>query len=170
MHGEAWLGFAADGDFITLQPDALSTMFGKFRTRLGEGYYQRSQEAIKCRNADAWLAACAMVGAAVESIRLRHLQHRLHYDHHVDPARLDLLFLPMWFVIPNLSITFLVAWGLLGDWQWALSLILGAMLGLIHYEWVQYSAQASEFLPAWLTKAMHEKAAAIRQRGAAFCS
>jgi hypothetical protein len=71
---------------------------------------------------------------------LRHLQHRLHYDHHVDPARLDLLFLPMWFVIPNLSITFLLAWGLLGDWQWALSLILGAMLGLIHYEWVHYIA------------------------------
>ncbi len=71
---------------------------------------------------------------------LRHLQHRLHYDHHVDPARLDLLFLPMWFVIPNLSITFLAALGLLGDWQWALSLILGAMLGLIHYEWVHYIA------------------------------
>jgi hypothetical protein len=26
---------------------------------------------------------------------LRLLQHRLHYDHHVDPARLDLLFLPI---------------------------------------------------------------------------
>lgn len=27
----------------------------------------------------------------------RKLQHRLHYDHHVEPSRLDLLFLPIWF-------------------------------------------------------------------------
>ena len=25
----------------------------------------------------------------------RKLQHRLHYDHHVEPSRLDLLFLPI---------------------------------------------------------------------------
>lgn len=31
----------------------------------------------------------------------RKLQHRLHYDHHVEPNRLDLLFLPVWFLVPN---------------------------------------------------------------------
>jgi hypothetical protein len=71
---------------------------------------------------------------------LRYLQHRLHYDHHVDPSRLDLLFLPVWFVVPNLTITFLLAWAIIGGWQAALSLILGAVLGLIHYEWVHYIA------------------------------
>lgn len=71
---------------------------------------------------------------------LRRLQHRLHYDHHVDPGRLDLLFLPVWFIVPNLTITGLAAWALLGDWQWALSLILGTVLGLFHYEWVHYVA------------------------------
>jgi hypothetical protein len=71
---------------------------------------------------------------------LRRMQNRLHYDHHVEPSRLDLLFLPAWFLVPNLSITFLIAWALLGDWQWALSLIMGAMLGLFHYEWVHYIA------------------------------
>src|ERR1700693_4057404 len=35
--------------------------------------------------------------------RLRKLQHRLHYDHHVEPNRLDLLFLPLWFLVPNLA-------------------------------------------------------------------
>jgi sterol desaturase/sphingolipid hydroxylase (fatty acid hydroxylase superfamily) len=68
------------------------------------------------------------------------LQSRLHYDHHLEPSRLDLLFLPVWFVAPNLTITFLVAWGLIGDWQSALSVVLGAMLGLFHYEWVHYVA------------------------------
>jgi 4-hydroxysphinganine ceramide fatty acyl 2-hydroxylase len=28
----------------------------------------------------------------------RKLQRRLHYDHHVEPNRLDLLFLPLWFL------------------------------------------------------------------------
>ena len=34
----------------------------------------------------------------------RKLQHRLHYDHHVEPNRLDLLFLPIWFLVPNLAV------------------------------------------------------------------
>ena len=41
---------------------------------------------------------------------LRKMQHRLHYDHHVEPGRLDLLFLPIWFLVPNLAVaTVLVA-------------------------------------------------------------
>src|ERR1700689_140643 len=52
---------------------------------------------------------------------VRKLQPRLHYDHHAEPDRLDLLFLPIWFLIPNLALTALgfaiifgrsgVAWG-----------------------------------------------------------
>src|ERR1700730_9265610 len=34
----------------------------------------------------------------------RKLQRRLHYDHHVEPNRLDLLFLPIWFLAPNLAV------------------------------------------------------------------
>src|ERR1700722_20415615 len=34
---------------------------------------------------------------------VRKLQNRLHYDHHIEPSRLDLLFLPIWFVVPNLA-------------------------------------------------------------------
>ena len=36
---------------------------------------------------------------------LLRLQRRLHYDHHAKPDRLDLLFLPLWFLIPNLATT-----------------------------------------------------------------
>jgi hypothetical protein len=68
------------------------------------------------------------------------LQHRLHYDHHVDPNRLDLLFLPLWYVVPNFILVALAAWMLLGDWDVVLSLVLGAMLALLHYEWVHYIA------------------------------
>ena len=39
---------------------------------------------------------------------VRKLQHRLHYDHHAEPDRLDLLFLPVWFLIPNLAVTALI--------------------------------------------------------------
>ncbi len=45
---------------------------------------------------------------------LLRLQRRLHYDHHVEPSRLDLLFLPLWFAVPNLATTGLIAWVLLG--------------------------------------------------------
>src|ERR1700683_1937240 len=36
---------------------------------------------------------------------IRKMQHRLHYDHHVEPDRLDLLFLPVWFLVPMLAAT-----------------------------------------------------------------
>jgi 4-hydroxysphinganine ceramide fatty acyl 2-hydroxylase len=69
----------------------------------------------------------------------RKLQHRLHYDHHVEPGRLDLLFLPIWFLVPNL----LVATGLLAlivGAEASLSALFGMMLAILHYEWVHYVA------------------------------
>ena len=74
---------------------------------------------------------------------LLRLQRRLHYDHHVEPSRLDLLFLPLWFAVPNLAITGLIAWALLGDWALAISLVLGAILALLQYEWVHYAAHVA---------------------------
>src|SRR5579872_4660373 len=69
----------------------------------------------------------------------RRLQHRLHYDHHVEPSRLDLLFLPIWFLVPNLAVAaglFALVFGTQG----ALSALLGMMLAILHYEWVHYVA------------------------------
>ena len=70
---------------------------------------------------------------------LRKLQHRLHYDHHVEPNRLDLLFLPLWFLVPNLAAaTALVA--LVFGAEPSLSALFGMMLAILHYEWVHYVA------------------------------
>ena len=69
----------------------------------------------------------------------RKLQHRLHYDHHVEPSRLDLLFLPIWFLVPNLAVAaglFALAFGI----RAAASALLGMMLAILHYEWVHYVA------------------------------
>jgi sterol desaturase/sphingolipid hydroxylase (fatty acid hydroxylase superfamily) len=69
----------------------------------------------------------------------RKLQHRLHYDHHVEPNRLDLLFLPVWFLVPNLAVaTALVA--LVFGTEPSLSALFGMMLAILHYEWVHYIA------------------------------
>ena len=68
------------------------------------------------------------------------LQHRLHYDHHVEPDRIDLLFLPYWFVLPTVAayfgVFFLVTRGLAPT----LSLFAGSLLALAYYEWVHYVA------------------------------
>jgi 4-hydroxysphinganine ceramide fatty acyl 2-hydroxylase len=70
---------------------------------------------------------------------VRKLQHRLHYDHHTEPDRLDLLFLPVWFLIPNLAVTALI-FALLFDWAVVASAMLGVALAIFHYEWVHYIA------------------------------
>ncbi len=70
---------------------------------------------------------------------VRKLQHRLHYDHHVEPNRLDLLFLPLWFLAPNLTLTALGVGWILGAGAVA-SVMLGVTLAILHYELVHYVA------------------------------
>jgi sterol desaturase/sphingolipid hydroxylase (fatty acid hydroxylase superfamily) len=70
---------------------------------------------------------------------VRKLQHRLHYDHHAEPNRLDLLFLPVWFLAPNLLGTAALVALILGVKAVA-SVLLGVMLAMLHYEWVHYVA------------------------------
>ena len=71
---------------------------------------------------------------------LRAKQHRLHYDHHLEPARLDLLFLPLWYVVPNLIVTGLLAFMVVRDTGMVAGLVLGASLAVLHYEWVHFIA------------------------------
>jgi hypothetical protein len=52
------------------QPGALAKTLESYGDRFGDGFRQRALEAIKCRNAEAWLACCAMAGAAAESVLL----------------------------------------------------------------------------------------------------
>jgi hypothetical protein len=68
------------------------------------------------------------------------LQRRLHYDHHVEPARLDLLFLPLWFAIPVAALTLAIYFAITRNAGTSAALLLGSVLGLLWYEWVHYVA------------------------------
>ncbi len=85
----------------------------------------------------------------------RRLQHRLHYDHHVEPNRLDLLFLPIWFLVPNLAFA-AALFALVFGTQATASALLGMMLAILHYEWVHYVAhipyQPRTRLGRWIKK------------------
>ena len=54
-------------------------------------------------------------------------------------GRLDLLFLPVWFLIPNLAVTAL-GFALLFGWSVVGSSMFGVALAIFHYEWVHYVA------------------------------
>ncbi|MEQ1731908.1 MAG: hypothetical protein ABL982_26335 [Vicinamibacterales bacterium] len=68
--GREWLAVADETHFMVMQPGNLARALGVFQSQFGDGFEQRAQEAIRCREADAWLATCAMSGAAAESILL----------------------------------------------------------------------------------------------------
>lgn len=68
------------------------------------------------------------------------LQHRLHYDHHIDPPKLDLLFLPLWFVIPTAVLYFVLYAAIVRDVPLALALVYGSICALTFYEWTHYVA------------------------------
>jgi hypothetical protein len=68
--GQALLGALDDSDLLLLQPGSLAATFSGFQARFGSGFNQRAQEAVRCRNAEAWLACCSMAGAAAEAVLL----------------------------------------------------------------------------------------------------
>lgn len=70
----------------------------------------------------------------------KKLQHRLHYDHHIEPNRLDLLFIPVWYLVPSIVLYAAVYFKLTGDWTTVQALLFGNLLGLFYYEYVHFIA------------------------------
>jgi hypothetical protein len=71
---------------------------------------------------------------------LHGLQRRLHYDHHVEPTRLDLLFLPPWALAPAVTIYAGIYAAITRNKDTVASLLMGNLLALFYYEWVHYVA------------------------------
>lgn len=71
-YGEEWLATATTANaFLPAQPSRFVKVLVQVGgARFGPGFVQRSQEAVKARQALAYLACCAMCGAAAESIML----------------------------------------------------------------------------------------------------
>jgi Sterol desaturase len=65
---------------------------------------------------------------------------RLHYDHHTDPHDLKLLFLPVWYSLPNLGLFVLIFYLITGMPGAALAFAAGLVAMLLVYEWKHYVA------------------------------
>jgi hypothetical protein len=68
--GSTWLAESGHEDFVPTEPQRFARMFEPLRERFGPGFYERAQEAVRCYGAHAYLACCAMCGAAAESVLL----------------------------------------------------------------------------------------------------
>jgi hypothetical protein len=66
--GHGWL--ANSDRRIAGDPSRMSELFAPFAKLYGPGFEQRANEAIRCHRTSNYLAACAMAGAAGESILL----------------------------------------------------------------------------------------------------
>ena len=72
-YGEKWIRESPDAhkyDFIPTEVGRHGERIQQWAARFGEGFKQRANDAIKCYQAQAFFAACAMCGAAAESILL----------------------------------------------------------------------------------------------------
>lgn len=65
---------------------------------------------------------------------------RLHYDHHEDPQNLRLLFLPVWYSIPNFLVVFAASWLITRSLPLAACVTVGGLTALAYYEWTHYVA------------------------------
>lgn len=68
--GRQWLSESDQDDYVPTEPGRFAEMLKPYKDRLGPQFYERSQEAIRCYGAHAYLACCVMCGAAAESILL----------------------------------------------------------------------------------------------------
>jgi hypothetical protein len=68
--GKTWLAESPDSDFVPTEPERFAQMLEPYKEKFGSSFHQRAQEAIRCYGAHAYLACCAMCGAATESILL----------------------------------------------------------------------------------------------------
>ncbi len=65
---------------------------------------------------------------------------RLHFDHHVDPNNLKLLFLPLWFSLPGFSIFALIFYIITSSFQLTIAYLAGIIVYFMYYEWKHYIA------------------------------
>ncbi|WP_019420828.1 sterol desaturase family protein [Paenibacillus sp. OSY-SE] len=71
---------------------------------------------------------------------LRNMLRRLHYDHHVHPNNLKLLFLPVWYSFPLIAVAGAIAIAVTSDWSLTLAAVTGVIAYLLYYEWVHFRA------------------------------
>lgn len=75
-----------------------------------------------------------------ESPLLLKMIKRLHFDHHVDPKDLPLLFLPLWFSLPNFTISAGIFYLITTNLQLTIAYITGLITYFLYYEWSHYVA------------------------------
>lgn len=68
--GKQWLEESDKDSFVPTEPGRFAEMLKPLQSRFGPVFFERSQEAIRCYGAHAYLACCVMCGASVESILL----------------------------------------------------------------------------------------------------
>jgi len=68
--GRKWLSEENEDVFVPTEPGRFAEMLEPYVHRFGAGFHERAQQAVRCYGAHAYLACCAMCGAAGESILL----------------------------------------------------------------------------------------------------
>lgn len=71
---------------------------------------------------------------------LRNMLSRLHYEHHEYPNDLKLLFLPLWYSLPQFIVMGLVAYGITTNLHQTIAFLTGVSGFFLYYEWKHYIA------------------------------
>jgi hypothetical protein len=68
--GQVWLSEPHGDEFVPTEPERFGRLVAHYKERFGPGFHDRAQQAVRCYGAHAYLACCAMCGAAAESVLL----------------------------------------------------------------------------------------------------
>jgi len=68
--GREWIAQTTQDGFVPTQPGRFAALLKPYQELFGPGFSERTQQAAACYRAHAYLACCAMCGAAAESLLL----------------------------------------------------------------------------------------------------
>lgn len=68
--GQTWARESTADDYVPTEPQRFAKILEPSRARFGPIFHERAQEAVRCYMAHAYLACCAMCGAAAETVLL----------------------------------------------------------------------------------------------------
>lgn len=68
--GNLWLSEPEKDIYVPTEPERFARLLSEYKDIFQPSFHQRAQEAVRCYDAHAYIACCAMCGGAAESIFL----------------------------------------------------------------------------------------------------
>jgi hypothetical protein len=105
-----------------------------------------------------WLTHVYILHMRIPKAEWRYrLLYRAHYGHHDFPNRHDLMYMPLWLMLPLTAANIVLLWLITGELRAFLAIFCGALAGYVVFEWVHLLCHVPYTLKSRMLRAMRSR-------------